>query len=150
MQGLSEEYKKLQTKFDLPELESLHSVFQFDKDMTNLDDMRNEMTDKLFEFSENVVEPLLWCENHCHMIERNMLLADEGVTLFDIYKQVQAFKWRNNLLSLKPDKQESLVLIKDLWTFWTGFEPNMSKICRRFSNAWSNLSFKKEEVGYNG
>ncbi|MBI5332129.1 MAG: hypothetical protein HZB65_01005 [Candidatus Aenigmarchaeota archaeon] len=150
MQGISEEYKKLQARFDLPELESLNNVFQFDKDISNIEDMRNEMTNRLFEFSENVVEPLLWCNNHCHMIERDMLLNEENTTLFDIYKQVQSFKWRNHLLSLKPNKQDSLCLIKDLWTFWNAFEPGMSKICRRFSAAWTNLKFKNENVGYHG
>ena len=110
MQKIAEEYKRFQTKFDLPELKRLDSVFQFDKDVSDVDGMRNEMTNRLFEFSENVVEPLLWCNNHCHMIERDMLLADEGIKLFDIYKQVQSFKWRNNLLVLKPNKHESAAL----------------------------------------
>ncbi len=145
-----EEYKRIQAKFNLPEISELKNAFQFTENISDLDEMRNEMTNKIFEFTERVIEPLVWCNSQCHMIEKSMLTDEESKDLFSTYKKTQALKWRNNLLTIKPDKKESAKLIKDLWDFWNAFEPNMSKICIKFSDGWSDLKFKKEHVEYNG
>lgn len=150
MGDVFEEYKRFQLKFKLPEIEELKTVFHFNEEVSDIEDMRNEMTNKIFEFTERVVEPLVWCNSHCHMIEKSMLAEDEIKELFSMYKKIQSFKWRNNLLSVKPNKKESVKLIGDLWVFWNNFEPHMTKICKKFSNGWSNLRFKKEHVEYNG
>lgn len=150
MTDILEEYKKLQVKFNLPEIQELKTMFQFDDNVAGIEEMRSEMSSKVFEFMERVVEPLVWCNNQCHMIEKSMLTEDESQELFSTYKKTQALKWRNNLLSMKPDQKESAKLIKDLWDFWNAFEPNMSKICMKFSEGWSDLRFKQEHVNYHG
>ncbi|MBI4895746.1 MAG: hypothetical protein HY831_04610 [Candidatus Aenigmarchaeota archaeon] len=150
MSDVLEEYKKLQVKFNLPEMQELKTMFQFNENVSDIEEVRNEMTNKIFEFMERVVEPLVWCNNQCHMIEKSMLTEEESKDLFSTYKKTQALKWRNNLLLIKPDNKESAKLIKDLWDFWTSFEPNMSKICMKFSDGWSDLKFKNEQVNYHG
>jgi len=150
MRDITEDYKKMQEKFNLPEINKIKSRFNFDTNITDIEEIRNEMASKIFDFTERVVEPLIWCNSHCHMIEKSMLTDPESKTLFSTYKTIQSLKWRNNLLTLKPNKKESVKLIKDLLTFWDTFEPKMSKICKKFSDGWSDLRFKKEHVEYSG
>ena len=150
MTDLLEDYDKIRAKFNLPEMKEIKYTFQLNEDVKNIEQVCNEMTNKIFDYIERVVEPLVWCNNQCHMIERSMLRKDEVKDLFSTYKKIQALKWRNNLLTIKPNRPESIKLIKDLWLFWNDFEPNMSKICTKFSDGWSNLTFKKEQVEYHG
>ncbi len=150
MSAVLEEYNKMKIKFNLPEMEKLKTVFHFDDDIDCIEDMCSEMTNKTFEFVEQVIEPLIWCNSHCHMIERDMMTEGETGILFDIYKKTQALKWRNNMLTLKPDKAESAKLIQEIWNFWNAFEPEVSKICKKFSDGWTDLRFTDEIAEYHG
>jgi len=146
-----EEYKKIQGKFDLPQLEHLGRVFQFNLDeFSDIDEIRDEISDKLFDFVERVVEPLLWSGHHSHIIERDMLTKKESAELFELYKKIQSLRWRNNLLMIKPRKEETAKWIKKSWDFWNELEHKMGKMCNKFSTGWEELRFKKETVDYNG
>lgn len=149
MQTVLDSYKRLQQKFGLPHLEKLQSAFQFEiDDEADLDDIRNEISGKLFDFSERVIEPLLWSVHYRHIIERNMLAAHETRSLFELYKQIQAFRWRNNLLLLRPDEDATARLILDLWIFWKRFGDVAGEVCVKFSKGWANLNFKETVAEY--
>src|SRR3989338_4335317 len=128
-----DEYKKIQERYGLPQLDKLQKIFQFDLDeFSNLHEVRAEISHKLFDFSENIVEPLIWCNQQCHAVERDMMNSQEYTELFQLYRKMQSLRWRNHLLKLKPDEKENARWIKDMWSFWGDFEPKVSRICTKF------------------
>ena len=150
----SADARKVKTpKIELPyELQKLQQVFQFDAEEFDgdIDEIRNEISNKLFDFTERVIEPLVWSHHHSHVIEQEMLSPVEGKELFELYKQIQAFRWRNNILSIKSNNIETNKWIRDLWSFWQDFEKKTTKIFEKFASGWETLKFKKENVEYNG
>jgi hypothetical protein len=144
-------YKKIQERFGLPHLDKLQNVFQLEiEPECNLDEIRNEISGRLFDFTERVVEPLLWSNHHSHIVEREMLDADEGRKLFELYKEIQALRWRNNLLSIKQDPDGTAQWIHDLWAFWRRFEGVTTGLCVKFSDGWRTLRFKEVKAEYQG
>ena len=144
-------YRKIQDKFGLPHIERLQTVFQFEvDDEFDIHEIRNEIGSRLFDFTERVIEPLLWSNHHCHIIEREMLSSPEGEELFAMYKQIQALRWRNNLLTIKPDEASTAEWIRDMWAFWKTFEAIASNLCIRFSEGWKTLTFKEVNTEYQG
>lgn len=151
MPQVLDSYRKFQEKFGLPHLDKLQTAFQFEIDeAVDLDDIRNEISGKLFDFTERVIEPLLWSAHFCNSVERDMLVPQESHDIFELYKQIQALRWRNNLLMLRPDAEETAHWIADLWEFWKRFEEVAGDICIKFSKGWSNLNFKETVTEYNG
>jgi len=143
------EYRKVQERFGLPQLVKLQKIFQFEVDeYSDIHHIRTEISHKLFDFSENIVEPLIWCNQQCHAVERDMLTEAEYKELFQLYKKIQALRWKNNMLKMKPDTNETAKWIKDMWTFWGEFEPKVSRICDKFSKGWETLSFKEKTADY--
>lgn len=146
-------YKKLQEKYGLPQLDTLQSAFQFQVDgETDIHDIRNEVSGKLFDFTERVIEPLLLSMHYCHSIERDMLTEDETHEVFKIYRQIQSLRWRNNMILISSGEEETARWIGELWGFWSVFEPIATRLCLKFSKGWDNLRFKDvaPEYGYHG
>jgi hypothetical protein len=144
-------YKRLQERFGLPHLQKLQTTFQLDiEPECNLDEIRSEISNKLFEFTEHAIEPLLWSGHHCHIMEREMLNPEEGERIFELYKEIQALKWRNNLLSIRRNPEETAVWIHDLWMFWRRFEIFATDLCLKFSDGWKTLRFKEIKPEYQG
>jgi len=144
-------YKKLQEKYGLPHLDALQTTFQFKIDNeTDFDDIRNEISGKLFDFTERVIEPLLLSMHYCHTIERDMLNPDETREVFEIYKRIQSLRWRNNMLLVSSGIDETAKWIADLCGFWSDFEPVATRLCAKFSRGWSNLRFKDADTEYHG
>ena len=151
MLPVSEEYKKIQEKFNLPHLDELRVTFQFDpNEFSDLDEIRDEISEKLFDFIERVVEPLIWSMHHSHVIERDMLTKEEAKELFELYKKIQSLRWMNNLLIIRPNKEETAKWIKKSWEFWMNLENKMTKLCRKFSDGWEELKVKREVTEYHG
>lgn len=141
----------MQEKFRLPHLDALQSAFQFEiDDGVDLHDIRNEVSNKLFDFTERVIEPLLWSMHHCHVIERNMMTPQEEQSTFELYKKIQSLRWRNNLLTIRPDIEETAKWLADLWTFWKEFETVATGLCTKFSRGWLKLNFREGVAEYQG
>ena len=144
-------YKKLQEKFGLPHLDKLQSAFQFEIDeKVDLNDIRDEISTKLFDFTEREIEPLLWSAHYCHAVERNMLVPQEAQQVFELYKQIQALRWRNNLLTIRPDPEETAHWIADMWNFWKQFDQIVGSLCSKFSTGWEKLNIKEAVAEYQG
>jgi hypothetical protein len=144
-------YRKVQERFGLPHLGKLQAVFQLEiDDLEDIHQLRADLSAKLFDFTETIIEPLIWCNSHCHAIERGMLSPEENAKLFKLYKHVQALKWKNNFLKIKPDSNASAQWLVELWDFWQEFEPFVTKLCIKFSKGWKNLKIKSEPVEYQG
>ena len=151
MADIFEDYKRIQQKFGLPHLDKLKTVFQLEiEPECDLDEIRNEISNRLFEFTERVIEPLMWSNQHCSMIEREMLHESEGHEIFELYREIQTLRWRNNLLSIKPEAKGTAEWIRDLWTFWKTFEIVGTKMCLKFANGWQTLKFKEVDAEYHG
>ena len=149
MPEVLKEYQKMQERFKLPHLERLQSVFQFElEECGDLDGIRNEISDRLFDFTERVIEPLIWSMHNCHMIEREMLSRNEATELFELYKKIQALRWKNNLLAIRPDPEGTAQWIKDMWEFWRGFEGRATNLCTKFSKGWETLHFRETTTDY--
>jgi hypothetical protein len=84
------------------------------------------------------------------VIERDMLTREETAKLFELYKKIQSLRWRNNLLMIRPNKEETAKWIKKSWEFWNELEKTMTRMCKKFSTGWEDLKFKKEIIDYNG
>ncbi|MBI5061408.1 MAG: hypothetical protein HZB67_03775 [Candidatus Aenigmarchaeota archaeon] len=144
------EYRKVQERFNLPQLEKLRQVFQFElEEISDINQMRDEISEKLFDFVERVIEPLIWSGHHTHLMERDMLSEKEMQELFELYKKIQALRWRSNMLMIRPNADESARWIHKSWEFWADLETTMTRLCRKFSISWENLRFKNEKVDYN-
>ena len=149
-----ERYKKLQVKFDLPQLSELKNAFKFDLDSDEeiFDQLRVEMSDRLFSFTERILEPIVSLpDNFSSLYEQSMLTQEEREDVFEIYKKVQALKWENNLLMITPDEKETAKWIKRVWAFWNSeLNPKLTVISKKMSSGWKNLKIKDEKTIYHG
>jgi hypothetical protein len=148
-----ERYRKMQEKFNLPQLNELKATFKFDlENFENIDQIRAEMSDQLFTFTEKVIEHIIvGNESFCCLFEQDMITPDERKTLFDLYKKVQVLKWENNLLTIKPNEKKTVEWIRKTWDLWnTGLEDELIKICKKMSENWSDLHFTTEKSQYHG
>ena len=151
MPPVLEYYRKAQSRMGLPEFEKLQTIFQISlEEEDDIHDIRNEISDRLFDFTEHVIEPLFWSNHHGNMIEHEMMKQSELESLFGLYKQIQSLRWRNNLLTIKADEKSTMEWIRDLWEFWKKFEPVIEEMCLKFSEGWKNLKFKEVATEYQG
>ena len=148
-----ERYRKIQEKFNLPHLHELKQTFKFDvENFETIDQLRVEISDQLFAFSEKVIEHLVaGNESFCCLFEQNMIDAGERKRLFELYKKLQVLKWKNNLLMIKPNEKKTGEWIRKTWDLWNNeLEGEVTKICKKLSVGWSDLRFKTEKMPYTG
>ena len=147
-------YKKVQERFDLPQLKELKDTFKFEIENKDgmFDQIRIEVSDRLFTFTEKIIEPVLaGSDSFCCLFEQNMLTDKERSDLFKIYKKIQVLKWENNLLITHPNEKETLKWIRNAWNFWnTELENKIVKICKRFSSGWEYLEVEDKGTNYHG
>lgn len=106
-----EHYKKVQDKFNLPQLQELKDTFTFEIDNSEklIDRIRIEISDRLFSFTERVIEPIIGgADIFSCLFEQDMITEKEREKLFKLYKSVQVLKWENNLLVVRPDEKKTL------------------------------------------
>lgn len=151
---LLERYKKMQAKFSLPHLTELKETFNLEiEDKGELfDQIRSEISDKMFSFTERIIEPLIGTPDAlCCVYEQNMLTKEERERLFALYKKLQVLKWRNNLIFMNPDERNAAAWIRDTWSFWNDeLKEELSHVCRRLSGGWGDLEFRKDTTNYHG
>lgn len=148
-----QQYRKMQDKFDLPQLNELKEAFKFDlEDSVKIfDQIRNGISERIFTFTEKIIEPVIaGSESYSCIFEQEMLTDMERQKLFEIYKKIQVLKWENNLLMLHPDEKRAAAWIKKTWDMWNSeIEGELSKVCRKLSSSWHDLKFKTEQQDYN-
>ncbi len=147
-------YKKLQEKFGLPKLNDLKHTFKIElnNETEIFDQIRSEISDRLFTFSDRIIEPIIaGSESFCCLFEQNMITDEERKNIFEIYKKIQELKWQNNLLMIKPEEKETADWIRKTWTLWNSeMNDELSKLCRKLSIGWRDMRFKDEVVHYQG
>lgn len=148
------QYRKMQDKFKLPQLNELKETFKFELEDNDkiFDQIRSEISERIFTFSEKIIEPVIaGSESYSCIFEQEMLSDKERQRLFDIYKKIQVLKWENNLLMLQPDEKRAAVWVKKTWEIWNDeIEDELSKVCRKLSRSWGDLKFKNDKPTYNG
>ena len=146
-------YKKMQTKFNLPQLNELKETFKFDLEENGkiFDQIRSEVSERLFTFTEKIIEPVIaGSESYSCIFEQEMLSDEERQRLFDLYKKIQALKWENNLVMLQPDEKKAAEWVKKTWEFWNNeLEAELSSLCKKMSNNCDTLTFKSDKPTYN-
>ncbi|MBS3056367.1 MAG: hypothetical protein J4473_02955 [Candidatus Aenigmarchaeota archaeon] len=146
------EYKTIQRKFQLPHINDLQKKFkiEFDSEIPVIENIREELSDKIFDFSDRVLEPLLSEPDTLHgFIEHHMISDEDRRKLFEIYKKIQSLKWENHILSINSSEESSGNWIKKAWDLWNSdIEQAVMDICRRFSEEWRKIEPLKnnEEV----
>ena len=155
MEKIPERYKKLQTRFDLPSFKELKDRFKLDVEEEEklFEQIRNEMSDKLFSFSERIIEPLVSgaSDSFCCLFEQDMITKKERQKLFDLYKKIQTLKWESNVLAMRPDEKQTAAWIKVAWDLWnTSMESELVTICKKFSESWKTMTFTDEKTNYHG
>jgi len=147
-------YRKMQSKFDLPQLSELKARFKFEVEENEkiFDQIRNEISERLFTFTDKIIEPVIaGADSYACLFEQEMLTEAERQKLFDIYKKIQVLKWENNLLMVQPDENRAAEWVKKTWELWNNeLEGELSKTCRKLSNSWKTLSFESEKQSYHG
>lgn len=151
---MSEKYKKIQDTMNLPQLASLTEKFdiELNADDELLEQLRIEMSDKLFTFSERILEPIMaGSDSYSSLFEQDMLSKKERQEIFRLYKKIQALKWENNMLSISKDDKMTAEWIKKTWELWnTELEFYLSTICKKLADSWTNMNFPKEKTNYHG
>jgi hypothetical protein len=148
-----ERYQKMQGKFNLPHINDLKETFKFNiEDLENIDQMRVEISDQLFSMTEKVIEHVIaGNDSFCCLFEQDMVNSGEKKKMFDLYKKIQVLKWENNLLMIKPDEKRTAEWIRNTWNLWNNeLEEEVTKICKKLSDSWSDLRFKDEKTNYMG
>ncbi len=147
-------YKKIQDKFNLPHLEELKDAFKFevDNDDKIIDQIRIEISDKLFSLSERILEPIIGgAETFSGMFEQEMISEPDRERLFRLYKKIQVLKWENNLLAVRPEEKKTAEWIKKTWDFWNNeLGKEMAGLCKRMSENWKDMRFQNEKTLYHG
>lgn len=148
------QYKKLQTKFNLPQLNELKETFKFDLEENEkiFDQIRNEISERLFNFTEKIIEPIIaGSDSYSCLFEQEMLSDKERQRLFNLYKKIQVLKWENNLLMVQPDEQRAAEWVKKTWELWNKeLEAELSTVCRKLSDSWDNIKFENPNQSYHG
>ena len=149
-----DKYRKMQEEFSLPQFDELREKFKIDveEDDKIFDQIRNDMSEKLFMFSERIIEPVIGgLDSFSCMFEQNMVTEAERQELFSVYKKIQMLKWENNILLISPDDKKIAEWIKKTWDFWNSdMQEKMLKFSVKMSSGWSNLKFKKDKSIYLG
>lgn len=151
-----ERYKKMQGKFDLPHLHELTETFKFEIESGDglIDNIRMEMSERLFSFTERILEPIIsGGDAFCCLFEQDMVTDLEREKLFTLYKKLQTLKWENNLLVVRPDERKTAEWIKNTWNFWNNeLSPELVRLCGNISKGWSTVTFTETEPksGYYG
>ena len=147
-------YKKMQNKFDLPQLNELKETFKFDLEGNEkiFDQIRSEISERLFTFTDKIIEPVIaGSDSYSCLFEQEMLTDDERQRFFDLYKKIQVLKWENNLIMLQPDEKKAAEWVKKTWEFWnTELEAELSRLCRKLSTSWDTLTFNSDKTVYHG
>ncbi|MBI2579485.1 MAG: hypothetical protein HYW27_01130 [Candidatus Aenigmarchaeota archaeon] len=147
-------YQKMQAEMRLPHLNELKEKFkiEFEEDDKIFEQIRNEMSEKLFMFSERIIEPVIGgIDSFSCMYEQNMVTGAERRELFELYKKIQMLKWENNTLMISPDDKKTAEWIKKTWELWNGeMQEKLLKFSVKMSSAWSDLKFKKDRSAYLG
>ncbi len=153
-QEIIDKYRKMQEEFSLPQLDELTEKFKIDveEDEKIFDQIRNDMSEKLFMFSERIIEPVIGgLDSFSCMFEQNMITEAERRDLFELYKKIQMLKWENNILLISPDDKKIAEWIKKTWDFWNSdMQEKMLKFSVKMSSAWGDLKFKKDRSIYLG
>ena len=151
---VSQKYKKIQDVHGLPHLSRLTETFGFDLegDEEIMEQIREEVSDKIFSFSEKIIEPIIiGMDSYSSWFEQEMVDDKEKGKLFDLYRKIQALKWENNLLSMKNDEAKSADWIKKTWELWNGeLETTLVALCESLSKGWSELKVEKSKKNYFG
>ena len=149
-----EHYKKMQERFKLPKLNELRETFKFEIENEDgmFDHIRLEISDRLFTFTEKIIEPIIaGSDSFCCLFEQNMLTEEEKNDLFGIYKKIQVLKWENNLLIIHANEEKTMRWIRKAWDFWnTELEAKIVKICKKLSIGWECLEIENKETNYHG
>ncbi len=149
-----QKYKRIHERFGLPKLTELKATFKLnlEDDEVTFDEIRTEISDKLFMMTEKIVEPIIaGYDSFSGMYEQGMLTEKEVASLFRLYKKIQVLKWENTLLMLKHDEKETAEWIKNVWGFWNGeFKPELTNVSKKLSASWKNLEFKEKKTDYHG
>ena len=154
MQDSLERYRKMQDKFKLPQLQELKDTFKFEVDNSGkvIDQIRVEMSERLFSFTEKIIEPIIGgAESFSCLFEQDMVTERERERLFEVYKRIQVLKWENNLLTVRPDEKGTAEWIKKTWELWNReLGEELAGLCRKMSDNWSGMKFKNEKTIYHG
>lgn len=144
-----EKYKKIQMKFGLPHINELKETFNFDIEGEEkiFDQIRLEISDRIFIFTEKIIEPLISePDSLSSLLEQNMVSEADRQRLFKLYTKIQAIKWENNLLSISTDEKELAEWIRKTWEFWNKeLKGELETICRKMSESWRDMKTEKED-----
>src|SRR3989338_1889154 len=154
MQDALEDYKKMQDKFKLPQLQELKDTFKIEIDANEkvIDQIRLEISDRIFSFSEKIIEPIIGgAETFSCLFEQDMVTEKERERLFHIYKSVQVLKWENHMLTVRPDEKKTAEWIKKTWDLWNNeLGEELGALCKKMSENWTDMKFKNEKTVYHG
>jgi len=149
-----ERYKKIQDRFNLPHLNDLSNVFTFEVEDNDklIDQIRIEISERVFSLSEKVIEPIIGgADTFSNLFEQDMLSERERENLFKLYKKVQVLKWENNLLAVRPNEKLTAEWIKKTWEFWNNeLAGELSELCKKMAINWTDMKFKNESTLYHG
>ncbi len=144
-----EKYRKVQVKFGLPHINELKETFKFDieSDEKIFDQIRMEISDRIFVFTEKIIEPLIAePDSLSSFLEQSMISEQDRQRLFNLYKKIQTIKWENNLLSINSDEKEAAEWISKTWDFWNNeLKDELAGICRKLSTSWKDMKTEKED-----
>jgi len=148
-----EKYKKVQEKFDLPHIQELEKTFKFDvieDDEGVFDQIRLEISDRLFVFTEKIIEPLISePDSLSTLFEQGMITDSEREKFFKLYSKMQILKWENNLLSIDSSEKDVAVWIRKTWDFWNNeLKQELMKICRKMALNWTDIKKEEEKTDY--
>lgn len=144
--SIKEQKKFIQTQYKLPKITELTEKFDIDsKEVKDLDELRLEMSDSLFDLAEKIIEPVVSGKNFCCMFEQQMLSKEEMERLLKLYKKIQSLKWENNMISIRPDEEKAAKCINKMWEVYSELEEDLVEICKKFSDEWENFNFKQTE-----
>lgn len=147
-----EKYKKAQEKFNLPHINELKETFKFELDENEriFDQIRIEMSDRLFVFTEKIIEPMISeADSLATFFEQNMISEKERSKFFDLYAKIQMLKWENNLLSIDASEKDVAEWIKKTWNFWNDeMKKELISICKKLSVSWKEIKNEKEKTDY--
>ncbi|MFC2143353.1 hypothetical protein ACFLQN_03060 [Candidatus Aenigmatarchaeota archaeon] len=147
-----DKYKKTKLKLDFPQINEIKETFKFelDEDENVLEQIRMEIFDRIFIFTEKIIEPLISDpDGLSSYIEQGMIEEEQRDRLFKLYSKIQMIKWENNRLAIDSNEREILKWIKKTWEFWNEeLKDELTLICKTLSKSWSEIKENKDQLDY--
>ncbi|MBS3052754.1 MAG: hypothetical protein J4428_05285 [Candidatus Aenigmarchaeota archaeon] len=146
---IEKEYKKLQNKYQLPDIKKLEKEFdlKFDKPTSILQDTIDGITNEISDISK-MLESLIFVDSGnppIHLYESKML-SDKDIDTFGLLKELMSTYWTGKRIKIQGNEKEMVSFVKKSMEKWEkNIKPKIIELSEIFETGWKNAKLRELE-----